>query len=473
MTIRSVSLAILSSALLSLSGRYCAGQTAEGTATVVNGFVVGVTIVEAGSGYPLAPGVSFIGGGGKGAGAYAQIANGSVVSITVTNTGAGYSSPPTVVIDPPFFDLGNLLVGYWPFEGTIHDASTHQQTGVVSGSISYPSGAVGSAAAISGSSYVSFGNPSDRRYDVASGDDFTVSIWIRTQMSGAALNWPMLLAKNINDGSDSAFGWVMYFGKNDNGALGFGLQTGNPSGAAGVSYGRPNDNQWHHVVAVKKQNTLASYLDGVLYGTNSCRNVDYVNSAPLLLGKNLTASLATYQGAVDELRIYKRALAPFEIAMLYRRLPVITNPENAVAYWGGTATFCTTAAGTTPPTYQWFKDGEPIPEGINACLTITNVQAVNAGIYKVTVRNSFGIVYSQSATLTVNPAGVTAGVYAGLTIEGVVGWSYAIQFVTDIAVADWTTITNITLQQPVTMWFDGSIDVRNPTPRFYQVTRVQ
>lgn len=74
---------------------------ASGVAQVVNGFVVGVTVTDGGSGYTNAPVVTFSGGGGSGATATATLIDGRVNVVTIINPGRGYTSPPTVHIAPP------------------------------------------------------------------------------------------------------------------------------------------------------------------------------------------------------------------------------------------------------------------------------------------------------------------------------------------------------------------------------------
>jgi len=77
------------------------GATAK--ATVVNGFMVGVSVIGGGHGYTVPPLVVIKGGGGTGATATAIVADGSVVGFTVTNPGSGYTSLPLVLIaSPPF-----------------------------------------------------------------------------------------------------------------------------------------------------------------------------------------------------------------------------------------------------------------------------------------------------------------------------------------------------------------------------------
>ena len=76
---------------------------ATATAQVVNGFVVGAIITDAGNGYVFNPIITITGGGGTGAKATATQFNGVVTSITITNPGSGYTSTPTITIAPPPF----------------------------------------------------------------------------------------------------------------------------------------------------------------------------------------------------------------------------------------------------------------------------------------------------------------------------------------------------------------------------------
>jgi hypothetical protein len=84
------------------------GTTATGIATMISGIVdlcepnetllrvQGVELTNPGSGYTVAPKISFTGGGGAGAEATATIGDGIVGIITVTNAGSGYINPPSV-----------------------------------------------------------------------------------------------------------------------------------------------------------------------------------------------------------------------------------------------------------------------------------------------------------------------------------------------------------------------------------------
>jgi hypothetical protein len=76
---------------------------AKASAQIVNGFVVGLNILDGGEGYATPPQVTITGGGGSGATATAQISKGIVTGFTITNAGIGYTSAPTVTIESPPF----------------------------------------------------------------------------------------------------------------------------------------------------------------------------------------------------------------------------------------------------------------------------------------------------------------------------------------------------------------------------------
>jgi hypothetical protein len=74
---------------------------------VLDGFVLEVTVTNAGGGYDLVPNVQILGGGGSGAAATAVVSNGVVVAVDITDPGSDYTSNPTIQIDPPATGLTN------------------------------------------------------------------------------------------------------------------------------------------------------------------------------------------------------------------------------------------------------------------------------------------------------------------------------------------------------------------------------
>jgi hypothetical protein len=187
-------------------------------------------------------------------------------------------------------------------------------------------------------------------------------------------------------------------------------------------------------------------------------------------------SYGPYSGLLDEVSIYNRALSGAEIAALYNagtvgkcKPPLITSqPQNQVGYWGKSVTFTVTVLGSPPLSYQWQKDSAPVTGGTGPSLVLTNLQLSDAGTYSVVVTNSLGSTTSSNAYLMMNPAGVSLALYAGVTIDGVVGLTYGIQFSTNLSNTNsWQGLVNVTLSVPTELWFD--VQPASQPQRYYRV----
>jgi hypothetical protein len=88
---------------------------------------------------------------------------------------------------------------------------------------------------------------------------------------------------------------------------------------------------------------------------------------------------------------------------------ITTQPSNRTVTVGQTATFTVVATGTPAPTYQWRTDGANISGATSATYVTSATVAVDSGTkFDVVVSNSAGSVTSNSATLTVNAAPISA-----------------------------------------------------------------
>ncbi len=141
----------------------------------------------------------------------------------------------------------------------------------------------------------------------------------------------------------------------------------------------------------------------------------------------------------------------------------------------GAFSFRVVARSPLPLSYQWYKDGFAISWATNSTLSLPNLDLTDGGDYSVVVSNSVSSVTSATAPLVVNPAGISLGLYPGLTIEGTVGKTFGIQYTTNVTDTNyWTTLTTVTLTQPTQLWMDTNANVSsgsNPQ-RFYRVIAV-
>ena len=116
--------------------------------------------------------------------------------------------------------------------------------------------------------------------------------------------------------------------------------------------------------------------------------------------------------------------APAALAVV--SAPAITaQPASHTVAVGATVSFSTTAAGSAPLVYSWFKDGQPLADSGNLSgsssnvLSLVGVTTNDAGNYSVTVSNSLGIATSSNAALTVLvPASITASPTGGTVVAG-------------------------------------------------------
>jgi pectate lyase len=97
------------------------------------------------------------------------------------------------------------------------------------------------------------------------------------------------------------------------------------------------------------------------------------------------------------------SLTLFSPALSIPMAPSITlQPISQTVNAGANVSFTVAAAGTSPLTYQWYKNSVAIPGATALTYALTNVQTGAAGLYSVMVSNNLGHVLSMPATLTVN-----------------------------------------------------------------------
>lgn len=76
-------------------------RRATAVVQIVNGFIVGVEVLDGGYGYTSSPSVVIAGGEGSGAIASATVSAGKVVKINIINPGSGYVGNPSITVAPP------------------------------------------------------------------------------------------------------------------------------------------------------------------------------------------------------------------------------------------------------------------------------------------------------------------------------------------------------------------------------------
>jgi hypothetical protein len=128
-----------------------------------------------------------------------------------------------------------------------------------------------------------------------------------------------------------------------------------------------NDNQWHNVVVIINQgdNTRKDYIDGALINSGTLPTGSWTGSVSqkITSGTIFNTDTSGYQyyfnGSIDQVRIFNRALRPYEVEALYTEqycTPTIVPSEhfNTVLYTGNSSTNAITGVGFQPD-FSWIK----------------------------------------------------------------------------------------------------------------------
>jgi hypothetical protein len=183
-------------------------------------------------------------------------------------------------------------------------------------------------------------------------------------------------------------------------------------------------NQWNHVAltydfALRR---LSLYHNGVAVGvaTSSvpiqAQSFVNVNLGYRPVGSSELFAGYRHVGGLDEVSIYNRALTAGEIQAVYNAggagkclsntgapPSIVTQPQSQMVNAGGNVSFNVVALGSQPLSYQWRFNNTNIAGATGTSLSLSNVQAANAGNYSVRVTNLFGTVFSSNALLTLTP----------------------------------------------------------------------
>ena len=133
-------------------------------------------------------------------------------------------------------------------------------------------------------------------------------------------------------------------------------------------------------------------IAGATSGTLALSNVQAADAGSYTAVATNSAGTATSSAAV--LTVQAAAVAP----------AFTTQPTNQTVTAGSAVSFTVAASGTPAPTYQWQKNGAAIAGATSPTLSLSNVQAADAGSYTAVATNSAGTATSSAATLTVQAA---------------------------------------------------------------------
>ncbi|MBF0204140.1 MAG: Ig-like domain-containing protein, partial [Desulfamplus sp.] len=245
-------------------------------------------------------------------------------------------------------DLSDGLVAYYPFNGNANDESGNANNGTVNGATLTADrfGNVNSAFSFDGvNDYIQFA-----KVPTTVIDNWTISGWINPS------SLPQLSAAVYLGYDNGLTGNGYGFGINNGGVPPGVVSSGNVlygiyCGVSWLSigYSSLNINTWYQVVMIRNNGFLKFYINNNLYSINT--NKSPIAPSVFYIGSG--TGIRYFNGLIDDIRIYNRALSEAEIQELYQEGGGTSNngnlsiSNNPVSGSSGT-TFIQSGKGFTP-----------------------------------------------------------------------------------------------------------------------------
>jgi hypothetical protein len=235
--------------------------------------------------------------------------DGSALSQGVVHDSFGDHDAGTVALGYPDSDRnGSALVSYWPLDGNTEEVSGNDFDATTSGSPTTGFGTYGTGAYdFDGSNdflEVPHASGPGTALDMNRTNEVTVSMWVNQDTAGSG--WTALLQR-----SDRSYNLHLADGGRPTFTI---YDTTWRSAEAPTDIGT---DEWHHLVGTFNGSTVEMYVDGDRVATTGA---DFVRSAnqPIRIGANPPASGGNrnFDGKIDEVRVYDRALSADEIDTL-------------------------------------------------------------------------------------------------------------------------------------------------------------
>ena len=213
----------------------------------------------------------------------------------------------------PQEDFG--LIAYYAFDGDASDASGNGNDGTTYGGVTYHSGLNGQAASFDGlDDYISLNTSSL----ISTGSVRTISFWIKTDRTDTH--------SHIISNRGDKYSIDINIHKVDH-ILEYHMYDGfQPDWYRGTTY--LPDGQWHHIAVLKYVKEIEIYIDGKSEGRNTLLSVaDCDENTFLEIGRTQRDGEDSYEGLIDEMRIFNRILSEKEILALFEKVPSNQPPD--------------------------------------------------------------------------------------------------------------------------------------------------
>ncbi len=347
------------------------------------------------------------------------LCEGDSVMLSVNTTGGTGASSQLPA------NLQQGLVAYYPFNGNANDESGNGHNGVNSGATlaADRNGSINSAYSFNGSSS-KIEVPTSTAFDLT---NLTISVWVNS--SAGNIQQKIVSKSNWNNAASEGFSTdvsTSFIGielkKNSNCIAGNGWQeliSPTPANFNGT---------WHFLTYTYDGSTIKVYLDGVLQMTEALLGpIDVCPGGKLKFGAWWAGDARYFNGKMDDIAIYNRALSPSEIQQLYTAQSYAwsnnaTTPTITVAPTQNTTYSCTVTQGNQTCTANVDITVNPnVTNAISASIiegetyTLGAQTLTSSGTYTEVFTSAAGCDSTVTLTLSVNPAPLTCEITAPAT----------------------------------------------------------
>jgi hypothetical protein len=282
------------------------------------------------------------------AGQYRAVLSGGSAAVPLILDSIHVESGKETLVDSVSFPPSDSgLLGYWPFEEAageiVTDVSDHAYFGNMKGGQWVP-GKIGSAIQFTaGQGYLDLGVPDPDVFAFKAEDDFTFAAWAKVGNTIPNRGVARRIISKQKTGAYAAFLRIF-----PDGQPGFAFNAPKPAAKASATLAASaigvrdlkapvnvGDGGWHHLAGTVHQGRLSVYVDGTLRASAMNDSLKTVNTytdyndhrAPLYPDTGLDGHLMIgcvesgidgFDGSIDEVRIYDRALGQREILLLAR-----------------------------------------------------------------------------------------------------------------------------------------------------------
>jgi hypothetical protein len=320
---------------------------------------------------------------------------GNYSAVVSDTNGNVYSAPASLTISNVYSGVWQGLMAYYPFSGNANDAGVNGDSGVSVGGATYGPGIAGQGILLNGSgSGVALGDPANLQLQT-----FSIAAWLK-RTSSSVVSYGSGGVATIVGCSPGGYYLLM----DSSGKLGF-AQLGNSGVAQGSTI---SDTNWHLVVLTMNSGSAEFYVDGVGMSPQAY-NVTFSFGGSIGIGYRPDNADNSFNGTLDEVRIYNRALLSNDVSQLYGAYTVFFTQDitNTSVINGQNANFSVKVTSSSPVTYQWYSSAPSAtgPAGAYA-------QLVGNFVYPVVVTNG-GFGYGAPPSISfIGGGGAGAGAFA-------------------------------------------------------------